>query len=317
MKNIKYIFAIVVVLFAMTISFGASAASIIYSGECGADGDNLTWALDSDYNLVISGSGDMKDYSSSDNRWRGNAAQIKSVSISEGVTSIGNYAFRNCSSLSEISIPEGLKTIGGYAFSSCSNLSSISLPDSLTTIKSSAFHGCSSFSSISIPSNVTSIGQYAFHSCSGIKSISIPNGVTLISNYSFANCSNLTSISIPDSVTVIDYCAFNACKKLKSITIPADITSIGSSAFYRCTDLTDVYFNGAVLPTISDDAFSGCTPTIHCLKNSDIETWAKGKGYTVKPHTITIDSGSCGADGDNVTWTLDSDGVLTICIFKV
>ena len=73
------------------------------------------------------------------------------------VTSIGKYAFRDCSSLTSVTIPNSVTSIGDFAFESCSSLTSVTIPNSVTSIGSYAFHGCSSLTSVTIPNSVTSI----------------------------------------------------------------------------------------------------------------------------------------------------------------
>ena len=130
------------------------------SGTCGA---NLTWELTNEGELIIEGTGEMTSCP-----WDGNyESEIKTVIIGEGVTSIRNFAFEDCSSLTTVIIPENsqLTSIGDYAFRSCSRLTAITIPASVTSIGSSAFDGCSSLTAINIPEGVTSIGNWAFSEC--------------------------------------------------------------------------------------------------------------------------------------------------------
>ena len=152
------------------------------------------------------------------------------------VTSIGDYAFSDCSGLTLITIPDGVTSIGDYAFSGCSGLTSITIPDGVTSIGSAAFSGCSGLASVTIPDSVTSIGSAAFSGCSGLASVTIPDSVTSIGSYAFSGCSGLTSITIPDGVTSIGQGAFQNCSSLVSITIPDSVTSIYSFAFSGCPD---------------------------------------------------------------------------------
>ena len=146
------------------------------------------------------------------------------ITIPDGVTSIGDHAFSDCSSLTSITIPDGVKSIGEYAFSNCSSLISIEIPNSVTSIADGAFSYCSSLTSIEIPDDVTSIGEYAFSYCSSLTSIEIPDSVTTIGLRAFSGCSGLTSIEIPNSVTTIGDYAFSYCENLTSVTF-ADTTS--------------------------------------------------------------------------------------------
>ena len=155
--------------------------------------DNLTWTLDADGTLNISGMGAMKDYGYDSNRnpvYKN--SNVKKVVIEDGVTSIGDYAFFNCSSLTSITIPDSVTSIGNSAFSYCSSLTSITIPDSVTSIGDYAFSDCSSLTSITIPSSVTSIGSAAFYKCSSLTSITIPKSVTSIGSGVFDKCNNLT-----------------------------------------------------------------------------------------------------------------------------
>ena len=141
----------------------AEGATIVASGDCSTDDSNVIWALDSEGTLTISGKGEMEDYVwISDVPWYSNRESIKTAVIENGVTSIGESAFYNCSSLSSITIPDGVTSIGNYAFGGCSSLSSITIPEGVTSIGDHAFSGCSSLSSITIPEGVTSIGEAAF-----------------------------------------------------------------------------------------------------------------------------------------------------------
>ena len=96
---------------------------------------------------------------------------LQTITIPEGVTSIGDSAFKGCTGLTSITIPEGVTSIGNYAFQNCSSLTSITIPNSVTSIGSSAFQNCTSLTSITIPEGVTSIGDSAFNGCSGLKTI--------------------------------------------------------------------------------------------------------------------------------------------------
>ena len=174
------------------------------------------------------------------------------------LSTIGDYAFQNCSSLTSIDLPESLTSIGDYAFQNCSSLASIDLPESLTSIGNYAFLNCSSLTLTYLPAGVTSIGKMAFSYCTSLTSITLPAGVTSIGKMAFSYCTSLTSITLPASLTSIGSSAFSGCYGLTSITLPASLESIGDWAFYGCSGLTSI-----TLPenrtSIGNGAFEDCS----------------------------------------------------------
>ena len=162
------------------------------SGSCG---DHLNWKLENG-TLTISGTGKMANYAIPDDApWFSSRRSITAVSIENGVTSIGDYAFSDCMELSSITIPDSVTSIGDYAFLTCWNLGSITIPDSVTSIGTGVFGDCYGLSSITIPNSVTSIGNYTFSGCTGLSSITIPNSVTSIGTDAFRICPNLNSVT--------------------------------------------------------------------------------------------------------------------------
>ena len=292
MKKRLLSFVLVVLMIASLLPATALAADIVDSGTCGAEGDgsNLTWTLDSDGVLTISGSGDMHGYGPSGAPWHG---RVKSAVIAEGVTSIGGFAFYDCTSLTSVTIPDSVTSIGANAFFDCTSLTSVTIPDSVTSIGVGAFASCTSltgiwvaesnshyssdasgvlfnkdkttlvqcpgaFAAYTIPNSVTSIGDVAFSFCTSLASVTIPDSVTSIGRHAFQYCTSLTSVTIPNGVTSIGDSAFSYCASLTSVTIPDSVTSIGWSAFAGCTSLTSVTIPDSVT-SIGSLAFSGCT----------------------------------------------------------
>ena len=180
-----------------------------------------------------------------------------SYSISNAVTTIGNYAFVGCSSLTSLTIPDSVTSIGYSAFYRCHSLTSLTIPNSVTSIGRSAFLGCRSLTSLTIPNSVISIGDSAFESCENLTSLTIPNSVTSIGDSAFRLCRSLTSLTIPNSVTSIGDRAFEGCSKLTSLTIPNSVTSIGDRAFEGCSKLTSLTIPNSVT-SIGDSAFGYC-----------------------------------------------------------
>ena len=221
---------------------------------------------------------------------------IKSVTITGG--EIPYHAFYNCSGLTSITIPDGVTSIGGAAFYNCCGLTNITIPDSVTSIGGSAFSGCSGLTSITIPDSVTSIGSVAFYGCVGLTRITgssnstsviakichasmfeviITSGTSIDAN-GFSYCSGLTSVIIGNSVTSIGGCAFYCCGRLTSVTIPDSVTSIGWSAFQDCKELTSITIPDSVT-SIGNDAFSNCSK-LQDIYITDIAAWCNISGLS-------------------------------------
>ena len=198
------------------------------------------------------------------------------------VTSIGEFAFKDCTGLTSVTIPTSVTSIGEEAFRCCTGLTSVTIPNSVTEIGYSAFGGTpwynnqpdgvvyigkvayefkgemASGTAINIKEGTVSISGYAFYGCTGLTSITIPNSVTSIGEFAFSGCTGLTSVTIPSSVTSIGKSAFSGCTGLTSVTIPNSVTTIVWSAFRGCAGLTSVTIPNSVT-TIGWSAFEGCT----------------------------------------------------------
>ena len=247
-------------LFVLALTLGlltttVSAASAVASGTCG---DDLTWVLDDDGVLTVSGEGAMKDYSMGASVWYSYRNDIQKVVIDSGVTSIGNGAFYLCSNMVSADIPASVTKIGNWAFMECCGLAGVTIPNSVTAIGSDAFSGCYALSSVTIPDSVTTIGNHAFYNCLGLTTVSIPDSVTTISESMFSGCTSLNDVTIPDSVTSIENTAFNMCSGLTSINIPNSVTTIGDNVFRYCSGLEDVTIPNSVT-SIGGYAFYECT----------------------------------------------------------
>lgn len=253
------------------------------------------WTLEN-RTLTITGTGELKNWSGtlSEDKRNAQISAIEKVVIEKGITSIGEYAFNNCSNLISISIPNSVTKIEMCAFSGCSSLSSIEIPKEVTSIGDSAFSGCSTLSSITIPEGITMIGSSTFSGCSSLESINIPNSVTKIGMYAFAGCNSLSSITIPEKVTNIESSVFPDCNNLISIevseynknyisengillnknkteilqypagkkdttyAIPEGITNIGNFSFSGCSTLSKISIPAGVT-NIGNGAFYKCS----------------------------------------------------------
>ena len=255
----KKIFTLLCVAFLATSLF----ANVV-TGTCG---DNLQWAYDTDTKaLTITGSGDMWDYQDIERPWEQVAYEITSLSLPDGLTSIGDEAFRGCS-ISTIIIPYGVTRIGSGAFRWCTFLGDILIPCTVTSIGYQAFwfgdghsiNGTITYFYITAPtleeycnSSVNQLLEDFYYSrrlvIAGqeLTEVVLPNSVTSIREYLFSDMQYLTSITIPNSVVNIGRSVFEDCHSLKSITIPNSVTNIGNDAFYDCSSLTYVNYTGDI-----------------------------------------------------------------------
>lgn len=175
-------------------------------------------------------------------------ANVKTVKIGENVKNIPNGTFCTLSGITEIIIPEKITSIGSYAFKDCSNLTTViwnaeNCTKAGDTYGQCIFNGCTDLKTIQIGKNVKIIPKYAFYYCDKVTEIEIPYGVTKIEERAFAMCENLSgSLVIPDSVTEIGKEAFFGCSSLTSVTIGENVSTIGQWAFESCKKLETVYF---------------------------------------------------------------------------
>lgn len=242
----------------------AQAAEIVASGTCGAEGDNLTWSLDDEGTLTISGTGEMEDYfydyrdhvldgpllMRSTAPWQRFELSITNVIIRDGVTSVGDYAYYFCINLNNISIPNSVTSIGVDAFPESTTLS-YNIYDNARYLGNATNPYLvliepifTDIAHCTIHEDTHIIVGCAFSGCSDLKSITIPDTVTSIGSHAFRGCTSLTSITIPDGVTSIGYSAFAGCDNLTSVVIPDSVAQIEWEAFSGCTSLTDVIYCG-------------------------------------------------------------------------
>lgn len=234
--------------------------------ELGQCGDNVFYEYDCVENVLkISGEGEMWNYGEQEDGTYKSVPWSKVVGkivIEEGVTSVGDYAFRY-SYVKEIVWSNTLKIIGDYAFSDCTKLSgSLVLPDGLEEIGDYAFSWCTGLSgSLVLPDEVEKIGEWAFSGCTGLNgSLVLPDGVRKIGEWAFSGCTGLSgSLVIPAGLQEIEDCVFSECCNVKTLAIPDTVKKIGVLAFANCTGLDITDFEIVGVEEIDYEAFVGCT----------------------------------------------------------
>ncbi|PWM62532.1 MAG: hypothetical protein DBX91_02410, partial [Subdoligranulum variabile] len=249
--NLGGIFAMALILvLTLVLSVGSVSAAeptIVDSGNCGKDGSNVTWTLDSVGLLTISGTGEMADYES----------KTDSASGEEITTAPwGNQAKTAVTG-------DGVTGIGAAAFYGCSGLTSVTMGSNVTSIGESAFRGCTGLTAIEIPAGVTTLGNSAFFGCDNLKEV----------RYNARAAANLTGLSgafrsagasvggvkviFGESVEKIPGNIFSKCESLTSVTIGSNVTSIGDNAFLGCTGLVEINYNARAAECTEDSFGSG------------------------------------------------------------
>lgn len=240
-------------------------AEELASGTCG---DNLTWVIDDEGTLTVSGTGDMENYDEK-NVAPWNLAGVEKVVIKDGVTSIGDYAFYNVSISSGIELPDSLERIGKGAFGYCyASFANIDIPSNVTSISDDAFEFLSNVKAINVAEenkNYSSADGVLFNKDKtklmryapgkSDESYVIPSTVEKINSGAFLDNGNLKSIEIPNSITAIEDRTFYGCG-LISVKIPNSVKSIGEMAFAKC-DLTSIELSNNV-EIIREGTFNGC-----------------------------------------------------------
>ena len=263
---------------------------------------------------------------------------LSSISIPDGVTTIGYSAFMFCSGLTSIRIPKSVTSIESDAFSNCEGVTSIRvdrknpvydsrkgcnaiietatntlftgckntvIPKSVTKIGACAFFGCTGLTSITIPDGVTSIGFYAFRGCNGLTSINIPSSVTLISEYAFMFCEGLVSVNISEGVESIENNTFWGCSALKSVKIPASVSNIETEAFGRCASLASIVVH-------PDNAIYDSRENCNAIIETATNTLITGCKNTVIPNGITCIGPGVFYDCSDLVAITIPDGVTEI-----
>lgn len=250
---------------------------------CGPD---LTWILEEDGTLRISGTGLMDNYE-----------QVGEEPAQDGTEpAIRSSAPWDGSKVTRVVIEEGVTSIGAYAFEN-SAMTEIALPATLTSVEYGAFDNCRELRTVILPDSVKTIGMLAFNECTGLNEIRLPASLTAVGAAAFRMCIKLTEITLPDTVREVGMYAFHNCTVLKTVILPASLETIGEYAFDGCQALRAVI--------VPKDSYA----EQYCIR--------KGIGYVYagsSPEAIPteVPYGIC---GQNLTWKLDNDGTLTISGF--
>ncbi len=228
-------------------------------------GPHVFWALDMDGHVDFTGVGKTDDWSSCP--WGENSDKVRSVTVGEGVTTIGAWFFEECDNLTEVSLPSTLTDIGFAAFYN-TGIAEIELPVGLKTIGDWAFT-YTPLTEIAFPEGLETIGEYAFYD-TGIAEIELAAGLKTIGHDAFTYCP-ITEIEFPEGLETIGHDAFRMTD-LKAVRIPASVREIGTRCFIGCIYLREIRFEGGA-PEIGVDAFAYNIALAYYP--ADDETWTE------------------------------------------
>ena len=195
---------------------------------------------------------------------------ILSVTIEEGVTTVGSLAFGGCPCLKSVTLPESVTAIGDAAFADCMVLQSLTLPDGLTVIPANMCSYCMDLKTLHLPANLLEIGEEAFMDCYGLVEIEIPDGTAFIDAGAFQNCTNL-----------------------RTLTLPASVAQIGDNAFGWCRSLDVIKCHITPPLAINENVFTGvdCKHVALCVPNQSVNTYRSynvWKKFYVNPLILNI-----------------------------
>ena len=163
---------------------------------------------------------------------------IRSVTIPDSVTVIGDYAFCKNTLLKNVTFGKNVKSIGVQVFAGCEALQSVTLPESVESLGIGTFYLCKSMTSADLhEAKITSLPISCFHYCAKLTNVALPDTLQSTQYNTFAECTALADISLPDSFTTIGKKSFNGCTSLKELTLPGSITAIGEAAFIGISDI--------------------------------------------------------------------------------
>ncbi len=310
--------------------------TVLPRGICGAD---LTWKMNNNGTLTISGTGAMFDYGFHEYRaqWSRHVDSIKNVVIEAGVTSIGKDAFVYCDNITSVTIPASVTSIGEGAFRFCKKLSTVNYGGTANkwnaiSIGNDNDHltGANiNYAGITWTYNngtltISGTGDVEDYNNSSAPwydhrydttKIVISNGVTGIGEGAFCYFTELTSVSLPGSLKSIGAYAFRGCSSLKSVVIPDSVTSIGESAFYRCTALTTATVSNSV-SMISYGTFMSCENLISVTIPNSVKSIGEKAFYNCGSLTDVYYKGST-AQWNAVMVGLDNDCLQNANIYFV
>ena len=224
---------------------------------------------------------------------------LTNVTIPGTVSIVDGGAFRGCTGLTSITIPASVTEFGGSAFAGCTGITNVTIPGTVSFIGGGAFKGCSGLTSVTILEDVTGIGEEAFADCTTLAKITIPSSVNFLGGSAFAQCAQLTSVVIPDGVVQVNEYAFADCARLTSVTLGSNVATIGACAFWGCFNLANITLPHSVTQ-IGYGAFHGCASLTHVTISDHVTSIGDSAFYGCAKLADVVIPGSVGIIGTEV-----------------
>lgn len=283
----KKAIALLLVTLLLTLPFTVLASAADASGGCGSA---VTWSYnETSKKLTIEGTGAMSAYKSADEiPWADYRAEIETVEIKAGVTSIGNYAFYYCTALKNLIAKEAAITlIGDYAFWMCTALDAASFAGTVKTVGKSAFAYCTALKSIAF-SALESLGEAAFLGCTALTEVTLEGTLSRIESKTFMNCTSLSVVSYPDSVG--KSIAEDTFKNCSASLTHTEIQSESKLTIHFLSTTGEVLQAAQVETLRKGESYSFVAPSFEGYAPES------GDGYTVEGGIATVSGEMGGAD---------------------
>ena len=263
--------------------------------------ETLSWGLDMNGVLTISGTGAMPNFASSKEApWYSQRDQIQKVILEPGVTSVGDYGFSGCPNLTEVVLPDGLEKLGFCAFSSCGQLETITLPQTLTYMHKQVFYGCHSLTYMEIPSGITDIRNFTFYGCNSLEMVVLPLSLTTIGEYAFGGCSSLETVNYEGTATDRNKITFSANNQ----------PLLNADWYYSFSYHIHEYIPTVTPPTCASSGYT----TYACQCGEEyLDDYVPATGeHDFQDGQCTVCQAYGGTLGTDMTWLLDKEGFLTV-----
>ncbi|MBE6990598.1 MAG: hypothetical protein E7426_07640, partial [Ruminococcaceae bacterium] len=304
---------------------GTPATTVVASGTCGAEDDNLTWTLDDAGTLTVSGTGEMAGYHYGINEpapWGDYRDSITAVVIENGVTTIGSFAFGYCANLQSASIPDSVTFISEWAFYQDSALESVTIPGSVKELDREVFYQCTGLRSVTLEEGVETVGRWTFSDCEGLETLVLPTTLQTVDEGGFAFYSDNTNVYItdlaawcdidfadgsanplsPDKQFSVNTLYLNG-EPVYDLELPEGVSTIKPYAFYSYMPLNSVTFSDTVTE-IGASAFERCD-NLRSVEITDgvVTVGANAFCYCTALETLTVGDtvttiGECAFEGD-------------------